>query len=490
MSVVLDPATRQLTDDVLFGAGRLLRLNAAGVGALAELRAGPIGSPAAASLARRLTDAGLAHPVAAPPSADVDVTVVVPVRDRLADLQDCLGCLGADHPVVVVDDGSADPDGVGDVCHAHGARLIRRPVSGGPAAARNTGLAAVDTDLVAFVDSDCRTVPGWLDGLAGHLADPLVVGVAPRVAPAAPSLLGSPLDLGDRPAGVVPLTRVAYLPTAALVVRRRPLGDGFDVRFRYGEDVDLVWQLVDAGWRLRYEPAVRVTHREPASTGDLLVRRFHYGTSAAPLARRHPGHLTHLVASPAPTAAVAAVAAGHPVAAVVPFAVGAAGLAARLRPLGVPVATTVAASAGGVWQTWLGFGRWTQQFAWPAAAVAVALPARGRRRGHRPGGRWGRRGRWPGRHPGRHPGRRSVAIAALLVTPSVAGWWRRRAAGDLPEGAGPVRFVATSVVDQVAYGAGVYAGCWRSRTVAPLIPTVAGRLDTGRTTGTPPDDHR
>ncbi|HVX22739.1 MAG TPA: mycofactocin biosynthesis glycosyltransferase MftF, partial [Acidimicrobiales bacterium] len=314
MSVVLDPATRQLAGDVLFGGAppRLLRLSGTGVGALAELRSGPVRSSAGASLARRLTDAGLAHPVPGPPPDHLDLTVVVPVRDRLADLRECLRCLGTAHPVVVVDDGSADPDGVRAACDAAGARLVRRPVAGGPAAARNAGLATVATDLVAFVDSDCRVTPGWVDGLVGHLADPLVAGVAPRVAPAAPSLLGSPLDLGDRPAGVVPMTRVAYLPTAALVVRRRALGDGFDDRFRYGEDVDLVWQLLDAGWRLRYEPAVQVTHREPPSTGGLLRRRFHYGTSAAPLARRHPGHLTHLVVAPAPAATVGALVAGRP----------------------------------------------------------------------------------------------------------------------------------------------------------------------------------
>ncbi len=448
MSVVLDPTTKQLADDVLFGGAppRLLRLSGTGVEALAELRSGPVRSSAAASLARRLTDAGLAHPVPAPSRADLDLTVVVPVRDRPADLVACLDGLGSAYPVVVVDDGSVDPDGVRSICDAHGAQLICRPVAGGPAAARNTGLAAVRTDLVAFVDSDCRTTPGWLGGLAGHLADPLVVAVAPRVAPAGPSLLGSPLDLGGRPAGVVPMTRVAYLPTAALLVRRLALGDGFDESFRYGEDVDLVWKLLDAGWRLRYEPAVQVTHREPTATGALLRRRFNYGTSAAPLARRHPGHLTHLVVAPAPSAAVAGLVAGRPTVAAAAFATGTARLAGRLRPFRVPLATTVRSSAAGTWQTWVGFGRWTQQFALPAAAVVAALPGRRRRR-------------------------RQLAVAALLLAPPLAGWWHRRG--------GLLRYVGTSLVDQTVYGAGVYTGCWRHRVLAPLLPTVAGRRGSG-----------
>ena len=52
------------------------------------------------------------------------------------------------------------------------------------------------------------------------------------------------------------------MPTAALVVRRAVLEDGLDTALRYGEDVDLVWRLHDAGWRVRYDPAVVVgTHQ-------------------------------------------------------------------------------------------------------------------------------------------------------------------------------------------------------------------------------------
>ncbi|HVX21341.1 MAG TPA: hypothetical protein VHB02_08335, partial [Acidimicrobiales bacterium] len=105
-------------------------------------------------------------------------------------------------------------------------------------------------------------------------------------------------------------------------------------------------------------------------------------------------------------------------------------------------ATAVRSSASGLWQTWLGFGRWTLQFALPAAAAVAAVP--GRRR---------RRRRW--------------AVAALVLAPPLAGWWRRRG--------NPVRYVATFAVDQVVYGAGVYAGCRRHRTLAPLLPTLAGR---------------
>ena len=101
--IELDAGTKRLSDGSLFGGspGRVLRLTAAGDRVLADLEAGPVRSTEAGALARRLTDAGLAHPV--PPSAgapaaraSLPVTVIIPVRDRTAMLKRCLAALSAE----------------------------------------------------------------------------------------------------------------------------------------------------------------------------------------------------------------------------------------------------------------------------------------------------------------------------------------------------------------------------------------------------------
>src|ERR1019366_5132567 len=112
-------------------------------------------------------------------------------------------------------------------------------------------------------DSDCVPPDDWIADLAGHFADPLVAGGAPRIVAPPRGPAGSVLDLGNRPAGVAPMTRVAYVPTAALLVRRAALGGGFDESLRYGEDVDLIWRLIEAGWRGRYEAGVGGAHPAP-----------------------------------------------------------------------------------------------------------------------------------------------------------------------------------------------------------------------------------
>jgi mycofactocin system glycosyltransferase len=428
----------------------VVRLSATGIRALAELRDGPVASAAGAALARRLTDAGLAHP--RPEGGALDVTVVIPVRDRASELDRCLAAAGTEQPVLVVDDGSTDPSAVAAVSAKHSARLVRRTVNGGPGPARNTALRLVHTEFVAFLDSDCIPPPGWIAALAGHFTDPLVAAVAPRILETTPG--PSPLDLGNRAARIAPLTRVSYVPTAALLARRAVLGDGFDESLRYGEDVDLVWRLIEAGWRLRYEPSVQIAHTAPDSLPARLRRRFHYGTTAAPLTRRHPGAVAPLVLQPGPAITVAALLALRPLAAGAAFTTATSLLTRRLHANGLPAHGIIRAMAAGVWQTWLGIGRWCGQFTAPALIVLAAHPG-----GRTQRTRWGRR----------------LGSAALLASPPLAHWARHKPRTD------PARHTVTVLADEVTYGAGVWVGCLRERRFGALLPSLTTRPFEGLT---------
>jgi mycofactocin glycosyltransferase len=418
-----------------------------------------VASRASGRLARRLTDAGLAHPEPPEPAAAPDVTVIIPARDRADLLQACLAALGERYPVLVVDDGSSDALAVADAAARHHAALIRRPVNGGPAAARNTALAATATDLIAFVDSDCVPSPDWIARLAAHFADPLVAAAAPRITGLAPvtwagryTTVSCPLDLGGRPARVLPRGRVCYVPTAALVVRRAALaavardGEVFDAAMRTGEDVDLVWRLHEAGWRVRYDPAATVAHHEPATWTNLLLRRYRYGTSAALLARRHPGAVPPLVLHPWPTVTVAALLARRPVAAAAGFAGSVLALDRALRRTRAPRQGMARAMLAAARQTWLGIGRYGTQFAAPLLAAVLAVPG-----GRTAARRWGRR----------------AAAGSLLLGPPLAAW------ADGPRALDPVRFALGRIADDIAYGLGVWSGCARWRTAAPVRPLVA-----------------
>jgi mycofactocin glycosyltransferase len=463
--VALDPGTTILDERTLLGGTptRVVRLSESGAAAWRALQDGPVDSPSAAALARRLTDAGMVHPrpSAAGARRRVAATVVVPVRDRATLLDRCLAGLTDRYPVVVVDDGSTNPAAVAAVAARQGAKLVRQARCGGPAAARNAGLRHADTELIAFLDSDCLPPPGWLERLAGHLDDPLVGAVAPRIVAAVAdtsagrysALFGS-LDLGAREGLVGPGAGIGYVPSAALLVRRAALpgvaGDGatFDPALRYGEDVDLVWRLHAAGWRVRYDPSVEVAHREPVTWRGVMGRRFRYGTSAGPLAVRHPGALAPLVLRPWPSVVVAAALARRPGITLACLAMATLAAARSLRGAGLPLTRALGTAAHGARQTWLGTGRYLCQFASPALVVGLVLP--GRRR-------WSRR----------------AAIASLLVAPALSP----AAPGAGEQGhrrLGPLRRVLGRLADDVCYGTGVYTGCLRARTVAPLVPRVRG----------------
>ena len=456
--IAFDADTQFVGSDVLFGGSppRLMRLNASGVRALEELRDRPVASTDSGRLARRLTDAGLAHPRPLAMPQPAGVTVVIPVRDRAGGLDRCLSALGTCYPVIVVDDGSLDPAAVVRVCESHGAQLHRRAVPGGPGPARNDGLAEVTTPLVAFLDSDCVTGPGWIGELAAHFADPMVGAVAPRVRPlAGQNAAGryldarAPVDLGPREARVAPLTRLAYVPTAALLARCSAIvGGGFDPGLRYGEDVDLIWRMIAAGWRVRYDPAAEVRHVEPERWAAVLARRLRYGKSAAPLARRHPGLVPPLIVQAWPAAAAASLLAGRPLTALAAYSAGTGQLVRLLRGWGVPARGVLRPMAGSVRQAWLGAGQWSIQYALPGIAAGLVWPGGRTRRA-----RFGRR----------------LALASLLAGPPAAAWLRSRPRLD------PVRFTLGYLADEAAYGAGVYRGAVTERLVAPLLPRLAWR---------------
>ncbi len=433
---------------------RVLRLSEPGA-ASAEylLDGGPPRTSGESALAERLIDAGIAHPRPVP-GAVSDVTVIIPVQDRPGELDRCLTALG-DVPTLVVDDGSRDAAGIAAVCARHQARLVRRETAGGPAGARNLGLGHVDTALVAFVDSDCVPEPGWLSVLCGALEDPGVGAVAPRIRPLDRDRGGagganagggalarfaadrSPLDLGPHPARVRPGGPVAYVPTAALLARRSALGDGFDPALRYGEDVDLIWRIHDRGWRVRYEPAATVRHAEPGHLTRLLARRYRYGTSAGPLARRHPDRLAPLRLHPRPAAIVALGLAGRPRTAAVMTGVHVALTARALGKLDVPPGAAAGLALAGIGDTGVAISR-AMTMLTPGLLAAGLI--------HR---------------------RTAPAAAALLLAEPARSWARSRRTLD------PLRWSALAIADDVAYGAGVWAGALRARTSAPLRPVLS-----------------
>src|SRR5439155_24735854 len=83
--------------------------------------------------------------------------------------------------------------------------------------------------------------------------------------------------------------------------------------------------------------------------------------------------------------------------------------------------------------------------AWPPAAVLLAVASRRSRAG----------------------------VAAAVVVPPLLDWAGHRPRLD------PIRFVALRLADDLAYAAGVWAGCWRERSIRALWPDLRGARGVG-----------
>ncbi len=391
------------------------------------------------ALARALIDQGLVHPRFSIVDDVTGLDVVVPVRDDVAHLGRLLGELHG-FAVTVVDDGSLDAPAVAACAEGAGARLVRLPENRGPGAARNAGVAETTRPLLWFIDvdvtlEDARRVA---TSLVAALGDPLVAASAPRIRGAAGGRLRerferefSPLDLGA-PSGLVTAGGArAYVPSACLVVRRDALGAGFDEALRVGEDVDLVWRLLDAGWLVRYDGAVSVAHEARATWLAWWAQRVAYGASAAALGARHGSRVAPVVLDESTLAITTSLAAGQLTTAALAV-IWLAGRIHRALPvearrtratgtlLARALAGTIGPSARAVVRT---YGPLVL-----AAAVAPRLR------------------------------RRALALFALGTL------WRFRAhrvtVGD----------VALGVADDVAYALGVWRGAARARDTTALTP--------------------
>ena len=458
-AVQVDRRVRTLAEgSALLGGSptRLLRLAPSAQTMLAGGRL-EVRDAVSAQLARTLLDATVAHPRPASGPSHRDVTVVIPVRDNAFGLYRLVMSLRGMR-VVVVDDGSGTPVLPSDFAGARCAvEVVRHRRSKGPAAARNTGLAACTTDFVAFLDSDVVPRRGWLEALLGHFCDPAVALVAPRIVGLGRSdqlvaryeAVRSSLDLGEREAPVMPYGPVSYVPSAAIICRRSALleSGGFDETLSSGEDVDLCWRLIESGSRLRYEPIALVAHEHRTRMRDWLGRKAFYGKSAAPLSIRHPDKTAPVVIS------------GWSLLVWLSMAVGSAsGYLASLLVAGLTtrrMARTMQNTDAETREVAIlalrGIGAAALQLAsaicrhyWPLALVAALISRRCRQ---------------------------AVLLAAVID--GVLDWITQDRSGD-GEGKpiGLCAYVLLKRLDDLAYGTGLWVGVVQERTLRPLKPQI------------------
>ncbi len=229
------------------------------------------------------------------PSTENPVVVSILTLNQARLLSDCLTSLFENEPEVpylvhVFDQASTDAtqDVLAGFRAAHPGRLVtyRHPENVGFVLANNMVFAAYPASDVVILNDDTVLLPGWLDALAERAySDPGIGVVGSRLVYPNGTLqeagseifrdgAGQNIGKWDDPARPEYLAArdVQYCSGALLYIRREVLdrcGGGFDPRLApaYYEDTDLCFAAREAGFRVVYEPASVIIHREGATNG-------------------------------------------------------------------------------------------------------------------------------------------------------------------------------------------------------------------------------
>lgn len=211
----------------------------------------------------------------------MDISVIIPTRDRAEMLDGCLRSLAGQHvlEILVIDDGSTDD--TRQVAHRHGAVCVSQPPSG-LNAARNRGVAEAKGQILVFVDDDIYASEDWAsaiadafrvtrcDALGGkillHFETPKPKWLHPKI-----YIHLSGQDFGDN---LRPMTIYEIPIGANCAVTRTALQsiggftEGLDregTSLLSNGDKDFFFRLHRAGGRIIYAPKMCVHHRVPAS---------------------------------------------------------------------------------------------------------------------------------------------------------------------------------------------------------------------------------
>lgn len=216
------------------------------------------------------------------------ISVVIATHERPVLLDRCLRALEAQvlqaTEVIVIDDASTDrtPEMLRGWVRrpSHNFQWERLDVNGGPARARNRGIALARSEWVAFTDDDCAPEPGWLATMAARAkaAPAAVAGIGGRVRPAEPGLVADYMTVHRI---LEPPPSCSYLVTSNCIYRRQVLLDvgGFNenVRTPGGEDPGLSFAVRQAGYSLGFCPEAVVRHHYRESIVDFIKTFYRYG---------------------------------------------------------------------------------------------------------------------------------------------------------------------------------------------------------------------
>jgi len=221
------------------------------------------------------------------------VTVIVAVRNMERTISQCVeSLLQVDYPyrqIIVVDDGSTDS--TAEIVSRYPVKIVRIKNSG-VAEARNVGVNLSGGEIVAFTDGDCYVERDWLAQLVRRLDDETVGGVGGYVDFERSGIVATALSLEyksrfiqrGRMTQSIACISAAFRKNVLISVGgfRRLAGQKVG-----GEDIDLSYRILSAGYRLAYEAKAIVHHDGFEMSRGIVKRNFRNAAVSVAIFREH-----------------------------------------------------------------------------------------------------------------------------------------------------------------------------------------------------------
>ncbi len=147
------------------------------------------------------------------------------------------------------------------------------------ASSRNVGIPHCKGEIIAFTDDDGEVFPDWVSRLKrAHVEHPEAGAVGGAVIGTQNTLLGRVAD-----ATTFPFWRTAQyvrtLPGVNISFKKAAIEQiGFqDESLFRGEDVDYNWRIIRQGYKIYYDPEIKVYHHHRATVRGLINQHYMYG---------------------------------------------------------------------------------------------------------------------------------------------------------------------------------------------------------------------
>jgi GT2 family glycosyltransferase len=235
---------------------------------------------------------------------ELPASVIVPTRNRHGFVRDLVVSIGrgTDVPaeIVVVDQSDVPDENL--LSLDSGCVIVHRPLEKvGASAARNEGIRVAANDVLVFVDDDVIAAEGWLRSLVTTLRHggerTVVSGFVAAGTPEADGAFAPSLKSDGQGAVYEGRAAANVLWSGNMALFRSAVDEIglFDERLgpgkrRFpggGEDNDYCFRLLEAGYRIVYEPQAVVYHRAWRPPSEYVATQWRYGRGQGGFYAKH-----------------------------------------------------------------------------------------------------------------------------------------------------------------------------------------------------------